>query len=83
MRRLPARLPIVRKMPLPAILPVDSKAQCIPRLGRSRSKARLDAVAPQRVGEQGVRRAIELGWGHDATALIRERQKRVGERRLT
>ena len=48
----------------------------------ARGEARLDAVAPQRVGEQRVRRAIELRRRDDAAAAIGERQKGVGERGL-
>ena len=38
----------------------------------------MDALAPQRVGEQGVRRAIGLGRRDDAFAPIGERQNGVG-----
>ena len=49
----------------------------------ARGEARFDAVAPERVGEQRMRRAVELRRRDDASAAIGESQKGVVERRLT
>ena len=44
-----------------------------------RGEARMDPVAPQRMGEQRVRRAVELRRRDDAAAAIGERQKGIGQ----
>ena len=76
---------------LPAGLPIDSQntARVVSSISGAMSSARslareprLDAVALQRVGEQRVRRAVELRRRDDAAAAIGERQEGVGERRL-
>ena len=76
---------------LPAGLPTDSAEQGA-RIGvdeRSEivdlvaaREARFDAVTPERVGEQRVRRAIELGRTDDIAASIGEGEKGVAERGL-
>ena len=76
---------------LPAGLPIDSQNDGARRFVDQRrevlgalasGEARLDPVAAQRMGEQGVGRAVQRRRRDDRAAAVGERQEGVGERGL-